>query len=405
MTTPNFYDNAKFFEAKNICVRIYWIFVKSKKIIVSLQSNLFKMDYAEKDIEPEEGNEHVITETPFNPNDISINIVPRTIGQLVDMLRYGEIIIPSYQRLPNLWNEKKKSRFIESLMLNMPIPFFYFDEADDKKWRVIDGLQRKSTLEHFIILDDNEKQTTISGNKQPLILNDLEFKTEYNNKKWTDLPRDIQRRIGTNQVTINLIGKGTPEEVKYNIFSRINQGGVELTAQEIRTALFQGYRIEFVEKLIDPNTDAGKWFLKATDNSVNPDRQDDLDFATRFLSFYLLDFEKYEPDMDSFMTTGTKSIPKVIESQNKILADFQKAMEISHQIFGANAFRKITDEKQRNRINKPLFEIMSVHFAGLTTAEQAKLLQMKDKVRNDFIEKLLPDTNFWSSITTGTATK
>jgi hypothetical protein len=364
------------------------------------------MDYAAKDIEPEEGNENVITETPFNPNDISINIVPRTIGQLVDMLRYGEIIIPSYQRLPNLWSEKKKSRFIESLMLNLPIPLFYFDEADDKKWRVIDGLQRISTLEHFIILDDNEKkQPTISGNKQPLILKDLEFKTEYNNKKWDDLPRDIQRRIETNQVTINLIGKGTPEEVKYNIFSRINQGGVELTAQEIRTALFQGYRIEFVEKLISPNTDAGKWFLKATDNSVNPDRQDDLDFATRFLSFYLLDFEKYEPDMDSFMTTGTKSIPKDIESQNKILADFQKAMEISHQIFGANAFRKITDGNQRNRINKPLFEIMSVHFAKLTSIEQTKLLQMKDKVRNDFIEKLLPDTNFWSSITTGTATK
>jgi hypothetical protein len=366
------------------------------------------MDLYQKDIfiEPEEGNENVITETPFNPNDISINIVPRTIGQLVDMLRYGEIIIPSYQRLPNLWSEKKKSRFIESLMLNLPIPLFYFDEADDKKWRVIDGLQRISTLEHFIILNDNnsKKQTTISGNKQPLILKDLEFKTEYNNKKWTDLPRDIQRRIETNQVTINLIGKGTPEEVKYNIFSRINQGGVELTAQEIRTALFQGYRIEFVEKLISPNTDAGKWFLKATDNSVKSDRQDDLDFATRFLSFYLLEYEKYEPDMDSFMTTGTKSIPKDIEAQNKILSDFQKAMEISHHIFGINAFRKITNE-QRNRINKPLFEIMSVHFAKLTTTEQAKLLQMKDVVKNDFVIMLQQDANFLSSITTGTATK
>jgi hypothetical protein len=80
-------------------------------------------------------------------------------------------------------------------------------------------------------------------------------------------------------------------------------------------------------------------------------------------------------------------------------------MEISHQIFGTNAFRKITDENQRNRINKPLFEIMSVHFAKLTSIEQTKLLQMEDIFKNDFVMSLQKDTNFWSSITTGTATK
>ncbi|MDR0836240.1 MAG: DUF262 domain-containing protein, partial [Tannerella sp.] len=234
----------------------------------------------EDNIEPEEGNENVKNEIPFNPNDISISIVPRTIGQIVDMLRYGEILIPYYQRLPNLWSEKKKSRFIESLMLNLPIPLFYFDEVEfekenglkQKKWVVIDGLQRISTLEHFILLNENVK--TISGNNQPLILNDLEFKTEFNQKKWDDLPRDIQRRIENCQVTINLILKGTPEEVKYNIFCRINQGGVELKAQEIRTAIFQGYKIEFVEELISQDTVAGKSFIKATCNSVPNKRQE-----------------------------------------------------------------------------------------------------------------------------------
>ncbi|MDR1678437.1 MAG: DUF262 domain-containing protein [Prevotellaceae bacterium] len=356
-------------------------------------------------VEPEEGNENVKVEIPFNPNDISINIIPRTIGQLVDKLEFAEILIPSYQRLPDLWNEKKKSRFIESLMLNLPIPLFYFDEAEDNKWRVIDGLQRISTLEHFIILDKNNTNT-ITGNKKPLVLSDLEFKTEFNGKRWSELPRDIQRRIETNQVTINLIGKTTPEEVKYNIFSRINQGGVELTAQEIRTALFQGYRIEFVEKLISENTAVGKSFLKATDYSVKSKRQDDLDFVSRFLSFYLLGFEKYEPDMDSFLTIGTKAIPKEEEKQELILEDFRKAMEISYKIFGTNTFRKITsDSNQRNRINKPLFEIMSVHFAKMNELEQKKLLQQKETFVQQFISELQNDTNFWAAITTGTATK
>ncbi|MDR2844324.1 MAG: DUF262 domain-containing protein [Candidatus Symbiothrix sp.] len=357
------------------------------------------------DIEIEEGNENVKNEIPFDPNDISINIVPRTIGQIVDMLRYGEILIPSYQRLPNLWSEKKKSRFIESLMLSLPIPLFYFDESEDKKWRVIDGLQRISTLEHFIILGDeqNQETKTISGNKQPLILQDLEFKTEFNGKKWSNLPRDVQRRIETNQVTINLIGKGTPDEVKYNIFSRINQGGEELTAQEIRTALFQGYRIDFIEKFVSDQTDAGKSFLKATNNSVSSKRQDDLDFATRFLSFYLLGYEEYEPDMDTFLTKGTKSIPTEPEQQEKILGNFQKAMDLSYNVFGKDDFRK-TERVKFKFINKPLYEIISVKFAKLNHLQQEKLMQQKKNFRNDF-SQLQQNDSFWDAITTSTASK
>ena len=367
----------------------------------------YKDRIEDDNIENEEGNDDVKTEIPFDPNDISINIIPRTIGQLVDKLEYSEVLIPSYQRSPDLWTPKKKSRFIESLMLNLPIPLFYFDEAEDNKWRVIDGLQRVSTLEHFVILDSEKCKNNnfITKYKQPLILNDLEFKTEYNGKKWSELPRDIQRRIETNQITINLIGKGTPEEVKYNIFSRINQGGEELTAQEIRTALFQGYRMDFLEQLISAETEAGRSFLTATDNSVTTRRQDDLDFASRFLSFHLLGFEKYEPDMDSFLTTGTKFIPKDVEKQDQILKDFQEAMEISYQIFEKNAFRKITSDNQRNRINKSLFEVLSVCFAKLNDIEKNKLLQQKENFKNDFVQMSQTDQKFWDSITIGTASK
>ncbi len=357
----------------------------------------------DNNIEPEKGNDNVKMEVPFNPNDIFINIIPRTIGQLVDMLRYDEILIPPYQRLPNLWTPKKKSRFIESLMLNLPIPLFYFDESNDKKWRVIDGLQRMGTLEHFIL--SGKKDKTIGENKIPLVLNDLEFKTEFNGKTWDELPRDIQRRIETNQVTINLIGKGTPEEVKYNIFSRINQGGIELTAQEIRTALFQGYRIDFIEKLISSKTETGKSFQKATDNSVPSKRQEDLDFATRFTSFYVLGYEQYEPDMDLFLTKGTKSIPKNDQEQEKIMIGFKKAMDLSYDIFGKNAFRKIsTTSDVRSRINKPLFEIMSIGFAQLSPTGYDKLLSHKESFFNAFVE-LQNEKVFWDSITTGTATK
>ena len=352
-------------------------------------------------IEPEKGNEDIKIETPFNPNDININIVTRTIGQLIDMLRYDEILIPSYQRLPNLWKVKQKSRFIESLMLNLPIPLFYFDETEDKKWRVIDGLQRISTLEHFVL--GGLKDKTLTGNKNALILDDLEFKTEYNGMTWDKLPRDIQRRIEVCQVTINLIQKGTPEEVKYSIFSRINQGGIELEAQEIRTALFQGYRIDFLKELISPNTTMGQSFALATNKSVSSRRQEDLDFATRFISFYILGYEKYEPDMDLFQIKGTKSIPAEITELNKISQSYQQAMQLSYDIFGVDDFRKTVNVNVK-KINKPLFEIISVCFAQLNLSGKEKLLYQQDNFKNAFIE-LQKNEIFWNAITTGTASK
>ncbi|OFX28421.1 MAG: hypothetical protein A2X08_15345 [Bacteroidetes bacterium GWA2_32_17] len=358
-------------------------------------------------IEPEKGNENVQNEIPFNPNEISINIIPRTIGQLVEKLEDNQILIPKFQRIPNLWDIKKKSRFIESLMLNLPIPLFYFDENSDDKniWSVIDGLQRMSTLEHFILSGKNEKLVSISGKKNSFRLEKLEFKTEFNGCSWEDLPRDMQRRINSNQVTINLIGRGTPEQVKFNIYSRINQGGIELKPQEIRTALFQGYRIEFIEKFVTNDTEYGKSFLKATDNCVPTKRQEDFDFVTRFLSFYLVGYKNYEPDMDSFLTKGTKEIPRSESQQQQILNSFKIAMNLAFEIFEKETFRKFKhDKKFRNPLNKALFEIISVYFAKLSDAERNILL----KNRKQFIENfynLHNDTKFFAAITSGTATK
>lgn len=360
----------------------------------------------EEEIEREEGNDNVKIEVPFDPNDITINIIPRTIGQLVEKLEDHQILVPKFQRLPNLWDLKKKSRFIESLMLNLPIPLFYFDESSDDKniWRVIDGLQRMSTLEHFI-LGDKLHGVSVSGNKQTFKLENLEFRTEYNGKSWIDLPRDIQRRINSNQVTINLIGKGTPDQVKYNIFSRINQGGIELKPQEIRTALFQGFRTDFIETLVSEKTPVGQAFLKATNNSVSNIRQENLDFVSRFISFFLLDYKTYEPDLDSFMTKGTKEIPKDIKLQALISDGFKNAMDLAFDIFGDDSFRKRKNINDRRKpINKPLFEIISVNFAKLSKNECVYFRVKK----NQFIEKFISLQNnekFWAAITSGTATK
>ncbi|MBB6003027.1 DUF262 domain-containing protein [Arcicella rosea] len=353
------------------------------------------------DIEEEVGNENIRIEVPFDPSQINIKIIPRNIGQLVELLEDEQILIPKYQRLPNLWSETKKSRFIESLMLDLPIPLFYFDEGDDKKWYVVDGLQRMSTLEHFII-----GKGDVGNNKECLKLQNLEFLQDYNGKTWQELPKDIKRRINSNQVTINLIGKGTPDEVKYTIFSRINQGDVPLKAQEIRTALFQGYRVDFLESLITEQSEAGRYFKIATDGSVKSRRQEDLDFISRFVAFYLIDFNDYEPDMDRFITMGTKKIPNNINEQNHIRYDFIKAMRLAYHIFNKDSFRKRQNVLDtRKPINKPIFEVLGVSFSKLTEDNIEKLILRKEAFANTFIEFQKTNTKFWNAITTGTATK
>ncbi len=353
------------------------------------------------DIEKEEGNEDIQILVPFDPAEINIKIVPRTVGQLVELLEDQQILIPKYQRLPNLWNERKKSRFIESLMLELPIPLFYFDEGDDKKWYVVDGLQRMSTLEHFMI--GNGK---LSNNREHLILNNLEFLTEFNGKSWSDLPRDIKRRINSNQVTINLIGKGTPDEVKYTIFSRINQGDVPLTPQEIRTALFQGYRVDFLESLVSHETSEGQLFHKVTAGSVKTRRQEDLDFVSRFVAFYLISFLEYEPDLDRFITTGTKKIPEESKKLESIKRDFCRSLNLSYTLFGIDAFRKRLNESDSRRpINKPMFEVLSVAFAKLDDETHAQILKRKSEFVKEFINFQGRNSRFWNAISTGTATK
>lgn len=118
----------------------------------------------EEDIEKEDtssGQDATIT-YPFNPNDIEIDTPPFTVGYLIDRMEYGEINMNAdFQREGNLWKEKQQSRLIESILLGLPLPAFYFDTAN-KQWDIIDGLQRCCAIENFCV-------------KKTLRLQNLEF--------------------------------------------------------------------------------------------------------------------------------------------------------------------------------------------------------------------------------------
>ena len=150
---------------------------------------------------------------PFDPALIRFEHKPVTVDLVIRRIEQGAIDLqPDFQREVGIWDNVRKSRLIESMLLRIPLPAFYIDASDEDKWLVIDGLQRLTTINSFIGLNE-------------LSLRDLEFWQEYNGATFDDLPRSLQRRLEETQLMLYLVQKGTPHKVKFNIFRRINTGG------------------------------------------------------------------------------------------------------------------------------------------------------------------------------------
>ena len=97
-------------------------------------------------------NENILMEDPFNPQDIDIKTKPMSLDNIIKRLREEEIdLAPDFQRQGNLWPTEKQSQLIESILIKLPLPAFYFDGSDDNKWLVVDGLQRLSAIKNFVV--------------------------------------------------------------------------------------------------------------------------------------------------------------------------------------------------------------------------------------------------------------
>ena len=94
---------------------------------------------------------------PFDPKKVDVSVATPQLGKLITRLKFGEIdLMPDFQRSGNLWTKQAQSRLIESILIRLPIPAFYFDATDEDNWQVVDGLQRLSAIKNFVV-DQNLK--------------------------------------------------------------------------------------------------------------------------------------------------------------------------------------------------------------------------------------------------------
>ncbi|MFV5171085.1 MULTISPECIES: DUF262 domain-containing protein [Bacillus cereus group] len=326
------------------------------------------------DIEPdsmEESHDSIDNNIkPFDPSKIDIKMDKMTIDSIIKRINYGELEFDSeFQRKSGLWKVIQKSQLIESILLRIPLPAFYFDATNDDKWVIIDGLQRISTLKEFVV-------------DQSFSLKGMEFLKELDGLKFDKLPRSLQRRIEETNVNAYLVNPTTPANVKFNIFKRINTGGLVLEPQEIRNALYQGQATKFIKEL-SKQTEFGK----ATGYSIKPDRMLDREFCLRYVAFTCLPIDSYNNSIEEFLNTAMDILNNVNENNlNDIKEDFVRSMKACENIFGRYAFRKMAPDGRKRPINKALFETWSIITNELNDTEIEYLIENKALLANKFIQ-------------------
>ena len=327
---------------------------------------------------------------PFDPKKIQVSIQQLTLDSIIKRIKHEEINLSTpFQRAAGLWKVQEQSRLIESILIRFPLPAFYFDGSDDNCWLVVDGLQRLSTLRYFIL----DKSLRLTG---------LEYLKMFENCTFDELPRPMQRALEESQITAYIIKPGTPEQVKFNLFKRINTAGLTLSTQEIRHALNQGVAADFVASLA-----ALPAFTLATGGSINPRRMDDRDFVMRFAAFYLTPYPGYQPDLDTFLNTQMNSLAKLPAGERATMqADFERALHLAHDIFAKQAFRKMTslDARYLNPINKALFESWAVSLSRLTP-QQGDLLKVRRREVVRASVQLMQNADFMRAISAATGDK
>jgi hypothetical protein len=254
-----------------------------------------------------------------------------SFNELLDIYSNDELQIdPNYQRAFR-WSPGKESRFIESLILGMPIPPVFVIELEDGKYELIDGLQRLSSYFHFRGALDLESFDRAIKKGEELVLSDCDIVSELNGLTHSGLPSAMQIRLKRHFIRVEVIRKESDQRLRYHMFKRLNTGGENLSEQEIRncTVRLLGGGDIFMKFLIDLSRNAE--FLICTQNLTEESKQQrfDQELVLRFFAFKNWR-EKYTHDVADFLTDFMEEVSDPIR---KSKFDYDQEGELFRKTF------------------------------------------------------------------------
>ncbi|MFD7668087.1 DUF262 domain-containing protein [Streptomyces sp. NPDC059788] len=330
-----------------------------------------------------------------------------TAETILSQLRRGNIQLnPRFQRR-DAWTKPRKSRFIESLILGLPIPQIVLAEDKNRrgKFIVLDGKQRLLALRQFAagssfsVSDSEEdfKGFSLTGLevREDLRLATLK-KMEKNDEYLDDLNAFLNETIRT------VVVRRWPNEDFLNlVFLRLNTGSVKLSPQELRQALHPGPFTDY----LDDAASGSKWLRTALRNEKPDFRMRDVEVLLRYFGFHFM-LEMYTGNLKKFLDDTVNYLNAEWDNNEEEIRDFgtacDRAIETTFEIFGDNAFYRWSSTRYEGRFNRAVFDIMTYYFTEESIAKRA--VERKGAVEEAF--QALCDTNpkFVESIQTTTKT-
>ena len=317
------------------------------------------------------------SEGSIYPNaEVKIERAQYSVFELRRKWKKEQVILdPDFQR-EILWNKKQKSELVESILMGIPLPLIYLTENKEGKLIVVDGRQRLASLFDF---RDNKYSLT-----------ELNILSAINGKKFDELESKYQSAIEDYQIISHIIKPPTSDQIKFDVFDRVNRGGTRLNNQEMRNALYQGKATRLLNKLAKLDI-----FKKTTGGSLSNNRMKDKYLILRFLSFYILhenlhpaDREKieYKSNMDEFLGKNMELLNRMDDGTISLLSEkFEVAMKNAYRIFSSDAFRLPGEAGRKRPINMALFESLSYLLSKITLSEG--MVPMIKKAYREKIEK------------------
>lgn len=295
------------------------------------------------------------------------------------------VILDSDFQRENVWYKDRKSELIESVLMGLPLPIFYFSQDKYGNLIVVDGRQRLGALFSYM--------------EGGFALSKLKILPEENGKQFSDLSPVLRGRIEDFQIQAHVIMPPTPDRIKFDIFDRVNRGGVSLNKQEMRNALYQGAATRLLKRLVDSEA-----FKKATGNAfLREKRMKDRYLLTRYISFFLWEKQKlkddkgnqylYKNDIDELLGKGMDTLNHMTVSEiQEIEQHVLESMEKTYFYLGEDAFR-LSKGVKRTPINMNVFE--TVMYAMRFIPANRKTLS--PKVEEEVL-KLLDSKEFHDNI-------
>lgn len=322
-----------------------------------------------------------------------------TIETLYGQLKKGNIELnPEFQRR-EAWNDTKKSRFIESVLLGFPIPQIVLAERKGKTgaYIVIDGKQRLLSIRRFCA-------SNTDADFRPFALTGLNIRTELNGLTFDEVKAtpslaDEVRSFENQTIRTTIIRNWPSENFLYTVFHRLNTGSVPLSPQELRQALHPGPFLTFADSFTQKSE-----AIPALLGRTTPDfRMRDIELFVRFFAFRFF-LEEYKGNLKQFLDDACESLnANWPQRQSELEGAAQKlehAIQLTFRVFGEDkGFRKWTSDGYERRFNRAVFDVMVFYFADLKTVA---VTPHAKAVRAAFEKLCVGDADFLRAIETTT---